>query len=46
MENGKIIKCMAEVSLHGQMAESTKENTLMIKSKDKVLSIGQMEGNI
>ena len=44
--NGRTIKCMAEESLHGLMAESTKENTLKTRSKVKVPFIGQMEGDI
>ena len=32
-DNGKIIKCMEEVFLHGKMAENMKDNILTISKK-------------
>ena len=45
-ENGRIIKCMDMVYLHGQMEEDMKGLTLKIRNKGKVSSIGQMEGGM
>lgn len=45
-ENGKIIKCMEEVCLHGLMEENMKENMWKIKNKVKEHFIGLMVENI
>lgn len=42
-ENGSKTKCKVTVFLLGLMAESTKENTIMIRNTDLELSHGQMD---
>lgn len=42
-ENGSKIKCKVTVFLLGQMGESTRENTIMIRNTDLGLLHGQMD---
>ena len=42
MDNGKIIRCMAQVNSNGLMAECTEENMLMIRSMVKAFTHGLM----
>lgn len=43
MDNGKIIKCTAQVNSNGPMAESIKENIKTIKNMARAFTLGQME---
>ena len=46
MDNGKIIRCMAQVNFVGLMAESIEENMLMIRSMVKVYIPGPTDACI